>query len=89
MRKLLLKNSTITEINVQRKESKFEPTLVSINRDVQPIKGSDRKYIHLSQNGVKIMCRTQPVAQLKLDVDPQRDDDASPMSTCRCMLRPI
>ena len=25
---------------------------------------------------------------LKLDVDPQRDDDASPMSTYRCMLRP-
>ena len=23
-----------------------------------------------------------------LDVDPQRDDDASPMSTYRCMLRP-
>ena len=30
------------------------------------------------------------VAQIKLtlDVDPQRDDDASPMSTYRCMLRP-
>ena len=26
--------------------------------------------------------------KLKLDVDPQRDDDASPMSTYRCMLRP-
>ena len=25
---------------------------------------------------------------VKLDVDPQRDDDASPMSTYRCMLRP-
>ena len=25
---------------------------------------------------------------LKLDVDPRRDDDASPMSTYRCMLRP-
>ena len=25
---------------------------------------------------------------IKLDVDPQRDDDASPMSTYRCMLRP-
>ena len=25
---------------------------------------------------------------LILDVDPQRDDDASPMSTYRCMLRP-
>ena len=25
---------------------------------------------------------------LKLDVDPQRDDDASPMSSYRCMLRP-
>ena len=24
----------------------------------------------------------------RLDVDPQRDDDASPMSTYRCMLRP-
>ena len=24
----------------------------------------------------------------KLDVNPQRDDDASPMSTYRCMLRP-
>ena len=23
-----------------------------------------------------------------LDVDPQRDDDASPMSTHKCMLRP-
>ena len=27
-------------------------------------------------------------AENKLDVDPQRDDDASPMSTYRCMLRP-
>ena len=26
--------------------------------------------------------------RLELDVDPQRDDDASPMSTYRCMLRP-
>ena len=26
--------------------------------------------------------------QNKLDVDPQRDDDASPMSTYRCMSRP-
>ena len=26
--------------------------------------------------------------KLQLDVDPQRDDDASPMSTYRCMLRP-
>ena len=26
--------------------------------------------------------------QWKLDVDPQRDDDASPMSTYRCMLKP-
>ena len=25
---------------------------------------------------------------IKLDVDPQRDDDASPMSTYRCMSRP-
>ena len=25
----------------------------------------------------------------KLDVDRQRDDEASPMSTYRCMLRPI
>ena len=25
----------------------------------------------------------------ELDVDPQRDDDASPMSSYRCMLRPI
>ena len=25
---------------------------------------------------------------IKLDVDPQRNDDASPMSTYRCMLRP-
>ena len=24
----------------------------------------------------------------ELDVDPQRDGDASPMSTYRCMLRP-
>ena len=25
---------------------------------------------------------------IKLDVDPRRDDDASPMSSYRCMLRP-
>ena len=25
---------------------------------------------------------------MKLDVDPRRDDDASPMSTYRCMSRP-
>ena len=28
------------------------------------------------------------ISILKLDVDPQRDDDASPMSTYRCMSRP-
>ena len=28
------------------------------------------------------------ISYFKLDVDPQRDDDASPMSTYRCMLRP-
>ena len=28
------------------------------------------------------------LSKKKLDVDPQRDDDASPMSTYRCMLRP-
>ena len=28
------------------------------------------------------------VFESELDVDPQRDDDASPMSTYRCMLRP-
>ena len=28
------------------------------------------------------------ISIIKLDVDPQRDDDASPMSTYRCMLRP-
>ena len=28
------------------------------------------------------------VVQIELDVDPQRDDDASPMSTYGCMLRP-
>ena len=27
-------------------------------------------------------------SEIKLDVDPQRDDDASPMSTYRCMSRP-
>ena len=26
--------------------------------------------------------------KLKLDVDPRRDDDASPMSSYRCLLRP-
>ena len=26
--------------------------------------------------------------KMKLDVDPRRDDDASPMSSYRCMLRP-
>ena len=31
---------------------------------------------------------TAAIFTLKLDVDPQRDDDASPMSTYRCMLRP-
>ena len=30
----------------------------------------------------------KPDEKNKLDVDPQRDDDASPMSTYRCMLRP-
>ena len=32
--------------------------------------------------------RIVKISILKLDVDPQRDDDASPMSTYRCMLRP-
>ena len=31
---------------------------------------------------------TMPMGNYQLDVDPQRDDDASPMSTYRCMLRP-
>ena len=44
-----------------------------------------------------INCTTEVVANTKvenktirnkLDVDPQRDDDASPMSLYRCMLRP-
>ena len=37
------------------------------------------------------ICQTvsdRPKIIEKLDVDPQRDDDASPMSTYRCMLRP-
>ena len=28
------------------------------------------------------------ISMPKLDVDPRRDDDASPMSSYRCMLRP-
>ena len=32
--------------------------------------------------------RREGILKKKIDVDPQRDDDASPMSTCRCMLRP-
>ena len=32
--------------------------------------------------------RKNTFSNLVLDVDPQRDDDASPMSTYRCMLRP-
>ena len=32
--------------------------------------------------------RIAKILILKLDVNPQRDDDASPMSTYRCMLRP-
>ena len=28
------------------------------------------------------------ISKKKLDVDPQRDDDASPMSSYRCLLRP-
>ena len=32
--------------------------------------------------------RIKTTISYKLDVDPQRDDDASPMSTYRCMLRP-
>ena len=27
-------------------------------------------------------------SHIKLDVDPQKDNDAPPMSTYRCMLRP-
>ena len=37
---------------------------------------------------VKILLRNVYKITNKLDVDPQRDDDASPMSTYRCMLRP-
>ena len=34
-----------------------------------------------------VLVKTFPLIY-QLDVDPRRDDDASPMSTYRCMLRP-
>ena len=41
----------------------------------------------LASNGeLDILNNIEPYQQL--DVDPQRDDDASPMSTNRCMLSP-
>ena len=40
----------------------------------------DMSYNHIMSNLMLFL--------LKLDVDPQRDDDASPMSTYRCILRP-
>ena len=36
----------------------------------------------------KFYYRIVEILILKLDVDPQRDNDVSPMSTYRCMLRP-
>ena len=39
-----------------------------------------KQYLKFVNNRLEVM--------KKLDVDPQRDDDASPMSTYRCMLRP-
>ena len=35
-----------------------------------------------------MLVNAQKVSFVKLDADPRRDDDASPMSTYRCMLRP-
>ena len=42
----------------------------------------------LGFHGVVLMKTFPLMYQLLLDVDPRRDDDASPMSTYRCMLRP-
>ena len=44
----------------------------------------DAQYIDYSN----IVSHLYSFRQKELDVDPQRDDDASPMSTYRCMLRP-
>ena len=38
--------------------------------------------------GFIYMCVITYISLGKLDVDPRRDDDASPMSSYRCMLRP-
>ena len=49
-------------------------------------------YIHICMYIIytydKIYFSNGEESHLKLDVDPQRDDNASPMSTYRCMLRP-
>ena len=42
----------------------------------------------LSQAISQVIAQPSHHNEFKLDVDPQRDDDASPMSTYRCMLRP-
>ena len=52
------------------------------------------KNIVVNKSNKKILRRKKRIKKIlrknikKLDVDPQRDDDASPMSTYRCMLRP-
>ena len=33
-------------------------------------------------------CSQKYILKIRLDVDPGRDDDASPMSSYRCLLRP-
>ena len=53
--------------------------LYSQGRDIYTMK------IYLEKRIKKLNKNCSDIYQL--DVDPQRDDDASPMSTYRCMLR--
>ena len=51
--------------------------------------GRPRKTSCGDDHMMKLTASRSPTSSCtKLDVDPQRDDDASPMSTYRCMLRP-
>ena len=54
----------------------FSSHTMFINAQTKEFTNDEKTFIH------------ECVFDTKLDVDPRRDDDASPMSSYRCLLRP-
>ena len=75
------------------KEGKLErkTTLIRHNWDTCWNETNTNKHAYFLLNVIYprgSKCQLSADSTTKLDVDPQRDDDASPMSTYRCMSRP-